>query len=80
MSFVGRKKPYTARGIARIACAHCGESSVYQWQVCSNGNRWQGLCARCDIALNKIALRFMRHPHAAEMLKRYAATAYRAHR
>ena len=69
---VGRKKPYTARGIRRVPCARCGAPAEHQWQVCANGNRWQGLCLKCDIGLNRAALRYMRHPHAERLIEAYA--------
>lgn len=73
--FIGRKKPYTERGIRRAKCARCGAAALFQWQVCANGNRWQGLCKRCDVALNRLALQFMRHPHADTLLGIYAGLA-----
>lgn len=71
MRFLGRKKPYTARGIRRVPCCHCGKPSETQWQVCANRNRYQGLCERCDFTLNRIALRFMRHPCLKTAIKLY---------
>ncbi len=69
--FMGRRKPYTESGIRRVPCSHCGKPSETQWQVCANGNRYQGLCEKCDVKLNKIALAFMRHPFALALLKIY---------
>lgn len=54
-----RRKPYTERGISRIACARCGASSRFQWQVCADGNQYRGLCVDCDVALNETVMRFM---------------------
>ena len=31
-----------------------------QWQVCSLNNEYKGLCRQCDIALNRVVLKFMR--------------------
>ncbi len=55
-----RRKPYTDRGISRVPCQRCGAPSVHQWQVCADNNTYRGLCQRCDIALNKMVLRWMR--------------------
>ncbi len=68
---IGRRKPYTALGIKRIPCQRCKEPSVHQWQVCANGNRYLGVCLDCDIALNKVALEFMRVPDADALLAVY---------
>lgn len=57
-----RRTPYTARGISRVPCFRCGKPSVYQWQICSDGNQFRGLCAADDILLNDMTLRFMRDP------------------
>lgn len=54
-----RRKPYTAIGIRRIPCFRCSKPSRYQWQICADGNRFRGLCGRCDVALNKLVLRFV---------------------
>jgi len=56
---IGRKKPYTEIGIRRVPCCRCGKPSSQQWQICSLGNRWFGVCGKCDIELQKIVLRFM---------------------
>lgn len=55
----GRRKPYTERGIRRVPCARCGEPSRFQWQICSDGNRFRGLCVACDVALNEMVTRFV---------------------
>lgn len=50
-----RKKPYTETGIRRIPCFRCKvNKSVYKWQICSDHNKFRGLCADCDIEMNKI--------------------------
>lgn len=69
---VGRRQPYTARGIGRVPCRRCGAPSFHQWQVCANGNRWLGVCVACDVALNRVALEFMRVPNAEALLATYA--------
>lgn len=72
---IGRRKPYSARGIRRVPCSRCGAPSVHQWAACANGNRYVGLCATCDIGLNRVALRFMRVPHADALVAAYARRA-----
>lgn len=71
--FVGRRKPYTALGIGRVACSRCSAPSRYQWQVCANDNRWLGVCEPCDVELNRLALTFMRVPNADDLLAAYVA-------
>lgn len=74
---VGRRAPYTAHGIRRVPCQRCGAPSAYQWQVCSNGNRYLGCCEACDIALNRLALRFFRFPDWRERLAAYVRSRVR---
>jgi len=70
-AFTGRTRPYTDIGIRRIPCSRCGAPSTQQWQVCSNGNRYIGICDACDLALNKLVLEFMRVPNREVLLKVY---------
>jgi hypothetical protein len=70
---VGRRKPYTQRGIARVPCTRCGAPSKFQWQCCANDNLWLGLCLACDIELNRTALTFMRVHYADALMERYVA-------
>lgn len=69
--FVGRRRPYTASGIQRVPCSRCGRPSAHQWQACANGRRFTALCLRCDVALNVLALRFMRIPGWQQLARRY---------
>ena len=55
---MGRKKPYTEKGIKRVPCLRCGKSSTRQWQICSLRNLWFGVCTKCDIELNYLVLKF----------------------
>jgi hypothetical protein len=66
-----RRKPYSERGISRVKCFRCGNPSKYQWQICSDGNQYRGLCRSCDIELNKVVLCFMKFPDWREKLERY---------
>lgn len=70
---VGRRRPYTQRGIGRIPCSRCGAPSRFQWSACANDNLFVGVCLECDIGLNRVALLFMRLPDAEALLARYAA-------
>lgn len=54
-----RRKPYTEAGIRRVPCARCSEPSRFQWQICSDGNQFRGLCEACDVALNETVMRFV---------------------
>jgi hypothetical protein len=69
--FIGRRKPYTETGIARLKCQRCGSKAEHQWQVCANDNRYLPICIDCDIELNRLALRFMRIPNAGELMTKY---------
>ena len=69
---IGRREAYTARGISRVPCARCGKPSVHQWNACANDNRFVGICTECDIALNRMVLRFMRFPNWRSLIERYA--------
>ena len=67
---MGRRKPYTARGIRRVPCVKCGRPSMQQWQICSLDNRWMGVCADCDVKLNAAVLKFLGF-NATPFLRRY---------
>lgn len=66
-----RRTPYTERGIRRVPCYKCGQPSRYQWQVCADGNVWRGLCAACDIALNRLVLRWFGKPGWQRVIHHY---------
>ena len=38
-------------------CFKCGQPTSYEWRVCSDGP-WRKVCAKCDLDLNKIALKW----------------------
>lgn len=69
--FHGRRRPYTVRGVRRRPCSRCGVPARFQWSACANGNRYVPLCPDCDIALNRLALHFMRVPNADALLAAY---------
>lgn len=70
---VGRTRPYTKRGIARLACIRCGRRAHHQWSLpCAAGNRWVPVCVPCDVALNGLAMRFMRVPGWRRLMRAYA--------
>lgn len=72
----GRKRPYTPRGIVRMACTRCKKPSRYQWQACANDGLFMPLCEVCDVALNSLALTFM-FPRGrvlvTQLVRRYAS-------
>lgn len=74
MNYHGRRKPYTAIGISRKACARCGSRAMYQWSICANGNRFVPICDGCDIALNAAVLAFMGFDNADELMAAYRRT------
>jgi hypothetical protein len=70
---LGRREPYTERGILRVRCVRCGAQAERQWQCCANGNRWVPICWGCDVELNAYVLQFMRvdRNERAELMARY---------
>jgi hypothetical protein len=72
MRHYGRRRPYTAAGIRRVPCFRCKQPSRHQWQICANGNRYLGVCVKCDVALNRAVLRFFRFPNWKRRVAQYA--------
>lgn len=66
-----RLQPYTEIGLRRIKCFRCGAPSKFQWQVCADGNQYRGVCAGCDIGLNRAALEYMRDPDVEAKMMAY---------
>jgi len=68
---VRRVAPYTETGILRLPCIRCGEQAEVQWQICSDGNNYRPLCLECDIKLQLVVLKFMKHPAAVQLANEY---------
>jgi hypothetical protein len=66
-----RREPYTAVGIKRLRCVRCGAPAVHQWQVCADGNNFRPMCLDCDIALNRLVLKWANDPQAEAKMSRY---------
>jgi hypothetical protein len=66
-----RSKPYTELGITRLKCIRCSAPARFQWQICSDGNNYRPICAKCDIALNTVVLKFMGHPDKEKAIEKY---------
>jgi len=66
-----RNTPYTAIGIVKLKCIRCGRPAKYQWQICSDGNNYRPLCGNCDAAINRLVLRWMKHPNASKLISEY---------
>ena len=66
-----RRKPYTQIGILRKRCFRCDKPARFQWQICSDGNQWRPICAGCDVALNRLVLRWMGFDDWREKLAAY---------
>lgn len=66
-----RHTPYTKKGIRRVPCFRCKEPSQFQWTICSDGNQYRGLCARCDVGLNNAVLIYLRDPNRNRKIKAY---------
>jgi hypothetical protein len=68
---IDRKIEYTEKGIRRLKCIRCGRGAQCQWSICADGNNYRPICLDCDIALNRVVLKFMRHPHANQKADEY---------
>ena len=75
---IGRRKPYTQRGISRVPCARCGAPSTQQWQICADHRLFRGLCTACDVELNRLVLDFVHDPLADEKMDAYVQKLMRA--
>lgn len=73
-----RRKPYTEIGISRVPCLRCGAPSEEQWNICADGNVFRGVCARCDVAVNALVMKFMRVPNWKAKMLAYAKKRLRA--
>lgn len=70
----GRRKPYTEHGIKRLPCARCSKPASQQWQICSDDRLHRPICDACDIALNRLVLRWMGFKDWREKMRRYIDT------
>lgn len=66
-----RTKPYTEIGVKRVPCLRCGEKASAQWNICALGKSYHAICAKCDLKLNALVLRFARVPNAKQLLAKY---------
>jgi len=71
-----RRKPYTEIGVRRKKCVRCGERATYQWQMCSDGNVFRPLCAKCDVELNEMVMRWIWNDSREEDLRLYRENVY----
>lgn len=69
----GRAKPYTDAGIRRVPCVRCGEPAAQQWQVCADAGRFRAVCLGCDVALNRLVLKWAGDPSAEAKVAAYEA-------
>lgn len=66
-ALIGRRKPYSARGISRVPCVKCGQPSEHQWRICATG-KWHPTCIKCDVELNKLVATWAFGKKTADML------------
>jgi hypothetical protein len=66
-----RRTPYTAIGIKRCKCVRCGAKAHAQWNICALGVTYHPICRACDIDINRLVLRWLRHPKKTQLLKAY---------
>ena len=53
-------------------CVRCRTRAASStWDVCADGNRRRVICQRCDFALNRLVLRWMRDPQWRQKAERY---------
>lgn len=69
-----RRKPYTARGIARVPCIKCGAPSEHQWRICAT-SMWTPVCKACDLKINTMVAKWAFGPDKAlEIVENYRKT------
>lgn len=74
-------KRLTVAQVKRRRCVRCTRRPGFTtWHICADGNRPRVLCASCDIALNRMVLRWAFHaPFTnAEKMRRYETRVRRA--
>lgn len=71
IKFEGREKPYTRIGIRRLTCFRCGGLPGFQWTICANNNNFVPICRTCDVALNKLVLRWMGFKNWKVLIQNY---------
>lgn len=54
-----------------MKCIRCGGQARYQWQICSDGNIFRALCAKCDVELNEMVMRWVWGDAREDDLVRY---------
>lgn len=69
-----RKKPYTEIGIKRLKCYRCWKKANQQRQICSDWNQYRPICDKCDIALNRLVLKFMGFDNIDYIIQEYKKT------
>jgi hypothetical protein len=57
-----------------MTCSRCRArgSDFFTWDVCADGNRKRRLCPECDIALNRLVLRWAGDKRWREKASAYA--------
>lgn len=68
---IKRSRPYTELGINKKKCIRCGNPATAQWQICADKNNYRPICNECDSKLNRLVLKFMRHPHWTQKADEY---------
>jgi NAD-dependent SIR2 family protein deacetylase len=44
--------------MAKPRCARCGRKAKYEWSICADGNKPRPICAKCDVELNTMVMRW----------------------
>lgn len=69
----------TVHTIKRRRCARCHRTPGYAtWECCADGNLARVLCLRCDMALNRLVLRWMRDRRAKQKMAAYVRKVMKA--
>jgi hypothetical protein len=72
----GRREPYTATGISRVACVRCGKRARTQFQICADKRLYRPFCTDCDVALNELVMRWIWNDRRETDLDRYREAMY----
>ena len=65
----------TVAQIAKRRCLRCRKRGHATWSICADGNRPRVICRACDVALNRMVLRWAGDGQWRQKMARYEATA-----
>ena len=71
----GSRDEYSTAAIVHIPCLRCGTPSAQQFNICALGERFYGVCTRCDIGINRAVLCYIRYPQRRMIMRAYTRRA-----